>query len=352
MDDERQQLLRDFSHVDPLTLADVLEQLTERPVDQIRETLTTMFPPPPEGFQAHTNSIVFDQPITIDQLMNPTGQSGNLFNQLLGQMFNGNFVNAMAQAINANASNDKDLINDIILNPCNSVTCYTCKEFAEYYGTWSEKYGSKYEEAVSAVIDDAFGSRYHFCINCVDKAYQQLPLLMEKPSVKHISNEFGDCIAAKTVAIIGSKLLSLFKFSIEHLTCSMVRLLRQKKVTIQYAMSFNLPPYELDEFLPKDQRKGMDDEMLESFRTKVKSITEKTDETCTICINPLHHEEEQEDGSSKKLTPVQLFCRHEFHWECISEHLKINAECPLCKKSFKSDVIEDATEVAEEAMET
>ncbi len=62
-------------------------------------------------------------------------------------------------------------------------------------------------------------------------------------------------------------------------------------------------------------------------------------EDCVICLTPL----------SSPLPRYQLNCNHEYHRECITEWLKHNDTCPLCRRRIDADHRYLVDEILDEA---
>lgn len=80
----------------------------------------------------------------------------------------------------------------------------------------------------------------------------------------------------------------------------------------------------LIEALNQRQDRGMKESELEDL-TEVDVQKDNKLENCTICLDLF------EEGQKRVVLP----CKHDYHKDCIIPHLKINEECPLCRKKTK-----------------
>ena len=55
----------------------------------------------------------------------------------------------------------------------------------------------------------------------------------------------------------------------------------------------------------------------------------KTSNECSICLLPFEEDEQ--------VTPLPCPSRHCFHQSCITEWLKTNASCPLCRTEITAE---------------
>jgi len=327
------QIFQDFAYVDKEILIDMISQIEDK--TQVISTLESLFPkpegwtpvPPPPQFNpiaTFTIPLMPSSPATSlsSSNMPPSVDLINLMTNILSNI-NLNVVEIQGQ--------DKDIVlmTEIIKNKCRNVRCYTCNQVDDFLKTMTTKYGDEFTKLFEELIVAIAGPNFLYTTMNLKKMYDKIIMIKKSKVYKKFNDKFGDHVGHNSLCCISNKVFITLFEGMEHLVPQMIELLRKKVVDVEYALLFNIPEYELDEFLPAEQRKGMNEEMIKEYKTKL-TILDKKDltEPCTICFENLN----SEDNDSEC---VELLCKHEFHWNCIEELLKINASCPLCKKNLK-----------------
>ena len=68
-------------------------------------------------------------------------------------------------------------------------------------------------------------------------------------------------------------------------------------------------------------------DFIENDKTEIKTFYEKTDiKECCICLEEDNHEY------------IKTKCSHVYHKNCLSEWLKINTSCPICRSEMNTDI--------------
>ncbi|KAI7896267.1 uncharacterized protein EV154DRAFT_492833 [Mucor mucedo] len=63
---------------------------------------------------------------------------------------------------------------------------------------------------------------------------------------------------------------------------------------------------------------------------KYLSIPKAEDAVCTICLSEYENDE----------FICKLWCEHHYHHSCVTEWLGLNSKCPLCKRDFRKDHVD------------
>ncbi|CAD8149762.1 unnamed protein product [Paramecium pentaurelia] len=72
--------------------------------------------------------------------------------------------------------------------------------------------------------------------------------------------------------------------------------------------------------LQEDQQQGASESQINSLREHVVSMNDQQ-QTCYIC---------QEDFKNEEVE-LEMSCSHNFHKDCLTQWLKINNSCPVCR---------------------
>lgn len=313
------QIFHDFAYIDKEVLLEIITQI-EDPND-ITSTLESLFPKP-DGWtpQSVTNRT---------QAQPQPNLSMNAISDLLTQVMTQ--ITQISQLNQDIEEKDKKLIIKIIESKCRNINCYNCKNGDDFFKLAISKYGDEYKTLFYKLVTKLFRGKVYFTMrNILDISINTF-VLIKTEEYKIMTQKYGEHISNHTLCYINSKLQMLILDTMNHLVPAIIELLREGHVNVEYALSLNVPEYELDEFMPVEQRKGMSGELIEQFKTKVKILEKDTlTDKCSICLDHLN-------DPNNESQVVELLCKHEFHWTCIEEQLKVNASCPNCKHCLKEN---------------
>jgi hypothetical protein len=350
------QIFNDFSYAgDKEFLLDIISQIEDK--TQIIPTLESFFPKP-EGWTPPPMTSSMSSSITaplfppntqflgsfpLSSIQFMPMQSMPLHSMPIQSMHLPSMTQLLQEAIltlnnipegensDSLSQKDKRLLTKVIKNRCRNVNCYSCKYTHEFYSFASEKYKDEFVLLFDELISEFIGDRFLFTNINLERLLKKGISMKKTKSYKKIYDKYGDHVSDHLLNCLHNKINILILQSMDHVVPQIIEMLRDQEADVEYALLFGLPEYELDEFLPKEKRKGMSEDLIEQFKSKLTIIDKKemTDK-CSICLEEFNSEENDSEV-------VELLCKHKFHWNCIKEMLKINATCPLCKKNLKEE---------------
>jgi hypothetical protein len=232
---------------------------------------------------------------------------------------------------------DKLVIHKMILNMCESVSCLSCCSFNSMYEIIQSKCEDSIKPLLINIINESFGNYMYLSTIKINNAYKKLINCEKFESYNDVVSQYGDHIADGIVSLLASRLCYITKNLSDHIVPAVVILLRTNEIDIRYALSLNIPTYELDEFLPDEDRKGANVELIQKIYDNSTILNNNAIDICTIC--QIDFVETENDSIILKIP-----CNHVFHWSCIKQALIVNASCPNCKENFKEKYYDKLTE--------